>query len=85
MIWMLRLMWRFRLLMIIAFVIMLGHIWLNRIEDAWNARSQPVTPTIWCDDRPGPRHIPFIPAEQCGGITSCDRLFNGWGTCSNPK
>jgi hypothetical protein len=78
----LRLMWRWRLIMLVAFFIILGHIWLNRIQDAWDAHSQP---TIWCDPNPGPRHIPFIPAEQCGGITSCDRLFNGWGTCANPK
>lgn len=77
-------MWRLRALMVILFFVFLGHIWLNRIEDAWTAHSQPA-PQIFCSDRPGPYHIPFIPAELCGGITSCDRVRNGWGTCSNPK
>jgi len=81
----LRLMWRLRILLLIFFFIVLGHIWFNRIKDVWIARPQAPTPQIYCDDRPGPRHIPFVPPELCGGISSCDRLFNGWGTCANPK
>jgi hypothetical protein len=86
----LRLIWRFRVLMAIAFFVMLGHIWLNRFEDFWNASheqngAQSQTTTIWCDPNPGPRHIPFVPADKCGGWTSCDRLYNNLGTCSNPK
>jgi len=29
-------------------------------------------PTVFCD---AAHKIPFIPAEKCGGITSCDRAF----------
>lgn len=71
---MLRMMWRRRGLLAIAFLIVLGHIWLNDAIRAWNNWHKPVE---YCDDA---HKIPFIPADQCGGMTSCDRnafLRNG--------
>jgi hypothetical protein len=44
---------------------------------AWSPQSG----TVYCDDA---KTVPFIPAEECGGLTSCDRLFNHLGTCSKP-
>lgn len=68
-IWMLRFMWRIKTLMLVAFFVFLGHIWWNRIDDAIHAQPQPEV-ALWCDKA---QKVPFIPAEQCGGMTSCDR------------
>jgi hypothetical protein len=33
-------------------------------------------PPVFCDQA---HKIPFVPAEQCGGMTSCDRAFMNMG------
>jgi hypothetical protein len=66
----LRFMWRFRVLLAIAFLVILAHIWINDAIRAWNNWHQP---QLYCDDR---HLIRYIPAEQCGGMSSCDRRFN---------
>jgi uncharacterized SAM-binding protein YcdF (DUF218 family) len=70
---MLRMMWRFRGLMAIGVLIVLGHIWVNDAIRAWDAWRQP---QIYCDQA---HKIPFIPADKCGGMTSCDRTFFNMG------
>ncbi len=67
----LQLMWRIRLLLVIVFLIMLGHIWLNDAERTWDSWHQPAQEQAFCDKE---HKIPFVPPEQCGGMSSCDRL-----------
>jgi hypothetical protein len=76
-----RLMWRGRKLLLAAFVVVLLHIWFNDALRAW--RGQPIE---YCD---AAHKVRFIPADQCGGMTSCDRynfrnLF-GNGSYACPK
>ncbi|MGO9265764.1 MAG: hypothetical protein ACLQBA_12920 [Candidatus Binataceae bacterium] len=66
----LRFMWRFRGLLVIAFLIILGHIWLNDAIRAWDSWRQP---QAYCDDD---HLIRYIPADQCRGFSSCDRRFD---------
>jgi hypothetical protein len=64
---MLRLLWRLRSLLTIGFLIVLGHIWLNDAMRAWDNWRQPVE---YCDQA---HTLVYVPAEECGGISSCDR------------
>jgi hypothetical protein len=68
----LRLMWRLRILLVLGFLIVLGHIWINDAMRAWDTRHQPAQPLVYC---PGNPKVLFVPAQQCGGMTSCDRAF----------
>ena len=63
----LRFMWRYRGLMALGVLIVPGHIWLNDAIRAWDNWHKPVE---YCDDA---HKIPFIPADKCGGMSSCDR------------
>lgn len=63
----LRSIWRWRGLLALGFLIVLGHIWLNDATRAWSKWHKPIE---YCD---AAHKIPFVPADQCGGITSCDR------------
>lgn len=46
----------------------------------WLALPRPAhTPPrhpLYCDDA---HKVPFIPADQCGGLTSCERMFYNSG------
>ena len=33
-------------------------------------------PQLFCDEQ---HKVPFVPADQCGGLTSCDRMFLNMG------
>ena len=63
----LRFMWRYRGLMALGVLVILGHIWLNDAIRAWDNWRKPVE---HCDEE---HKIPFIPADKCGGLSSCDR------------
>jgi hypothetical protein len=67
-----RLLWRLRGLLLILFLIVLGHIWYNDAGRAWESWQQPLQAQAYC---PGHPKVPFVPAEQCGGVSSCDRAF----------
>jgi hypothetical protein len=64
---------RYLIIAVLAFALGLG-------ADALWHRPQVAAPqvTAWCD----PAHkIPFVDAEHCGGMTSCDRVafLRGFG------
>lgn len=78
----LRFMWRYRGLMALGVLIILAHIWLNDAIRAWDNWHKPVE---YCDEA---HKIPFIPADKCGGISSCDRnafIRNGVLTYGDDK
>jgi len=75
---MLRLMWRLRVLLTIGFLIVLGHIWLNDAIRAWDNWHKPVE---YCDQA---HTLVYVPAEECGGMSSCDRNAFGFGTDGKP-
>jgi hypothetical protein len=68
----LRFMWRYRGLMALGVLIILGHIWLNDAIRAWDNWHKPVE---YCDQA---HTLVYVPAEECGGMSSCDRnAFGG--------
>jgi hypothetical protein len=78
----LRFMWRYRGLLALGALIILGHIWLNDAIRAWDNWHKPVA---YCDEA---HKIPFIPADKCGGMSSCDRnafIRNGVLTFGDDK
>jgi hypothetical protein len=66
---MLRLIWRLRAFLAITFLIVLAHFWINDAIRAWDNWHKPVE---YCDDL---HQVPFVPADKCGGMSSCDRVF----------
>ena len=67
----LRFMWRYRGLMALGVLIILGHIWLNDAIRAWDNWHKPIE---YCDKS---HTVVYVPAEECGGVSSCDRNAMG--------